>query len=130
MIPCTIAIFIPPIYLLSKDPLWITAGFILMGLIVGGKDTLNPAWLSERYPTEIRASAAGFVYHQGAIWGGFVAPVLTYYAVNQGMGFAMPMMIATMCSLVFLVLGVYLGPETRGKILVADLEIRKKEEFP
>lgn len=130
MIPCTIAIFIAPIYLLAKDPFWITAGFILMGLIVGGKDTLNPAWLSERFPTEIRASAAGFVYHQGAIWGGFVAPVLTYLAVERGMGFAMPMMYAIMGSLVFLVLGVYLGPETRGKILVADLEIRKREEFP
>lgn len=130
MIPCTIAIFISPIYLLSKDPLWIIAGFILMGLIVGGKDTLNPAWLSERFPTEIRASASGFVYHQGAIWGGFVAPVLTYFAVDQGMGFAMPMMYATIGSLIFLVLGVYLGPETKGKILVADLEIRKREEFP
>ena len=76
MIPCTIALFISPIYLTTTDPFWITFGFILMGLIVGGKDTLNPAWLSERFPTEIRASASGFVYHQGAIWGGFVAPVL------------------------------------------------------
>ena len=130
MIPCTIALFISPIYLMTKDPVIITAGFILMGLIVGGKDTLNPAWLSERFPTEIRASAAGFVYHQGAIWGGFVAPVLTYYAVDQKMGFAMPMMYATIGSLVFLILGVYLGPETRGKVLTAELEIFKKEVTP
>jgi len=100
-----------------------------MGLIVGGKDTLNPAWLSERFPTEIRASAAGFCYHQGAIWGGFVAPVITYLAIDRGMGFAMPMMYVTIGSLLFLIVGVYLGPETKGKILVADLEIRKKEQF-
>ncbi|MGE0417841.1 MAG: MFS transporter [Acetobacteraceae bacterium] len=130
MIPCTIAIFIAPIYLTTTDPLWVTGGFLLMGLIVGGKDTLNPAWLSERFPTEIRASAAGFVYHQGAIWGGFVAPTLAYFAINQGMGFAKPMMYATMGSLVVLVIAVFLGPETKGKELVADVEIFKKEEFP
>ena len=130
MIPCTIALFISPIYLTTTDPFWITFGFILMGLIVGGKDTLNPAWLSERFPTEIRASASGFVYHQGAIWGGFVAPVLTYFAVDKGMGFAVPMMWATIISLLFLVVGVYLGPETKGKVLVADLEVFKKEEYP
>jgi MFS transporter, SHS family, lactate transporter len=50
--------------------------------------------------------------------------------VNQGMGFAKPMMIATMGSLVVLVIGVFLGPETKGKVLVADLEIFKQEEFP
>src|SRR5690606_27019306 len=60
MIPCTIAIFVAPTYLVTTDPLWVSAGFLLMGLVVGGKDTLNPAWLSERFPTEIRASAAGF----------------------------------------------------------------------
>jgi SHS family lactate transporter-like MFS transporter len=130
MIPCTIAIFITPIYLTTKEPLWFMVGFLLQALVVGGKDTLNPAWLSERFPTEIRASAAGFVYHQGAIWGGFVAPALTWFAVNQGMGFAKPMMIATMGSLVVLVIGVFLGPETKGKVLVADLEIFKQEEFP
>ena len=130
MIPCTIAIFITPIYLTTRDPLVFTFGFLLQALIVGGKDTLNPAWLSERFPTEIRATAAGFVYHQGAIWGGFVAPVLTWFAMNQGMGFAKPMMIATMGSLVVLVLAVFLGPETKGKVLTADLEIFEKEEFP
>jgi SHS family lactate transporter-like MFS transporter len=130
MIPCTIAIFITPIYLMTRDPLVFTLGFLLQALIVGGKDTLNPAWLSERYPTEIRASAAGFVYHQGAIWGGFVAPVLTYLAVERQMGFALPMMVATMGGLVVLIIAVFLGPETKGKVLVADLEIFEREEYP
>jgi hypothetical protein len=40
------------------------------------------------------------------------------------------MMIATMGSLVVLVLGVFLGPETKGKILVPDLEVFGREEFP
>ena len=130
MIPCILAIFITPIYLTTTVPLVFTLGFLLQALVVGGKDTLNPAWLSERFPTEIRASAAGFVYHQGAIWGGFVAPVLAYFAVERGMGFAAPMMYATIGSLIVLIIAVYLGPETRGKALVAELEVYGKEEYP
>ena len=97
---------------------------------MGGKDSQNPAWLSERFPTEIRATAAGFVYHQGAIWGGFVAPVLVYFAVDQKMGFALPMMIGTMGSLVVLLIAVFLGPETRGKVLTADVEVIKDRTAP
>jgi MFS transporter, SHS family, lactate transporter len=123
MIPCTVAIFITPIYLTTTVPIVFILGFLLQALVVGGKDTLNPAWLSERFPTEVRASAAGFVYHQGAIWGAFVAPLLSYFAVERHMGFAWPMMVSTMASLVVLVVGVALGPETKGKVLTADLEV-------
>ena len=130
MIPCTVAIFVTPIYLTTRSPLVFIFGFLLQALIVGGKDTLNPAWLSERFPTEIRASAAGFVYHQGAIWGAFVAPLLSYYAVERHMGFAWPMMVSTMVSLVVLVIGVALGPETKGKILTSNVEVFEKEEYP
>ena len=73
-----------PLYLIAR---LIRAGslvfFLLMICFVGGKDALNPGWLSERFPTEVRATAAGFVYHQGAVWGAAVAPLLTYFAVNQ-----------------------------------------------
>ena len=130
MIPCTIGIFITPIYLMTTDPFWIIFGFILQAMFVGGKDSQNPAWLSERFPTEVRATAAGFVYHQGAIWGGFVAPVIVYFAVDKSMGFAMPMMIGTAGSLVILVIAVFLGPETKGKVLTADIEVIKVAEIP
>ena len=130
MIPCTIGIFITPLYLMTTDPLWIVSGFILQALFVGGKDSQNPSWLSERFPTEVRATAAGFVYHQGAIWGGFVAPVIAYFAVDQKMGFALPMMIGTAGWLVILVIAVFLGPETKGKVLTADIEVFKVAEVP
>src|SRR4030088_1289720 len=106
---------------------WFLASFLLFICFVGGKDALNPCWLSERFPTEIRATAAGFVYHQGAVWGAAVAPLLTYFAINQNMVFALPMMIGTMGSLVVLVIAVYLGPETKGKVMTADLEVIKAE---
>jgi len=127
MIPCTISILLVPIYLRTTDPTWFLMTFMLFICFVGGKDALNPGWLSERFPTEVRATAAGFVYHQGAIWGAAVAPVLTYFAVNQGMGFAQPMMYATIGSLVVYVIAVFLGPETKGKVMTADLEVIKVE---
>ena len=130
MLPCAIAIFLVPIYLTTTDPIWFLVTFLVFICFVGGKDALNPGWLSERFPTEVRATAAGFVYHQGAIWGAAVAPLLTYFAVNQGMGFVKPMMYATIGSLIVYVVAVFLGPETRGKVLVADLEVFGKEEYP
>ena len=53
--------------------------------------------------------------------------MLTYFAVNQGMGFAKPMMYATIGSLVVYVIAVFLGPETKGKVMTADLEVIKVE---
>src|SRR5258706_10518561 len=60
-----------------------------------------------------------------AIWGGLVAPVLTYLAVQMNFGFAMPIMISTILFLVLVVISVLLGPETKGKTLTADLEVIK-----
>jgi SHS family lactate transporter-like MFS transporter len=123
MIPCTIAIFLVPFYLMTTDPALFLGLFLLTICFVGGKDALNPGWLSERFPTEVRATAAGFVYHQGAVWGAAVAPLLTYFAVNQQMGFAKPMMYGTVGSLIVYVIAVYLGPETQGKVMTAELEV-------
>ncbi|MDP1749599.1 MAG: MFS transporter [Reyranella sp.] len=123
MIPAAIGIFIAPLYLWTLDPMWIIGGFILQGLFGGSIYGQNPSYLSERFPTEVRATASGFVYHQGAIWGGLVAPVLTYFAIEMKMGFAMPMLISTTIFLLVVIVAVALGPETKGKKLTADLEI-------
>ena len=131
MVPCTVAIFLVPLYLSTTDPSWFLGWFLGLFLLTigfaGGKDALNPGWLSERYPTEIRATAAGFVYHQGAVWGAAVAPLLTYFAVNWHMGFAAPMMYGTVGSLIVYVIAVYLGPETKGKVMTAELEVIEAE---
>src|SRR6266852_5288632 len=75
MIPAAIAVPIAPIYLFTSDPLWITIGFGLQGAFGGALYSQLPSYLSERFPTEVRATASAFCYHQGAIFGGFVAPV-------------------------------------------------------
>ena len=122
-IPAIIGIFVAPLYLYTRDPVWIVAGFILQGFFLGSIYGQNPSYLCERFPTEVRATASGFVYHQGAIFGGFIAPVLSYFANEMKMGYAAPMMISTMVFAVLVVIFVWLGPETRGKHLTANLEV-------
>ena len=130
IVPAFIAMFVTPLYLWTQDPFWIISGFIIQGIFGGSIYGQNPSYLSERFPTEVRATASGFVYHQGAIWGGLIAPVLTYMAVQMGMGFAMPMMISTIFFLAIVIIAVLLGPETKGKHLTADLEVVKVAPQP
>ena len=87
IIPAVIALAITPFYLFTSDYLTMAIAFSLQGLFGGAIYGQNPSYLSERFPTEVRATAAGFCYHQGAILGGLVAPVLTYLAVNYNVGF-------------------------------------------
>jgi len=123
MIPCAIAIPIAPIYLFTSDPFWITIGFGLQGAFGGALYSQLPSYLSERFPTEVRATASAFCYHQGAILGGFVAPVLAYFAVNYKIGYAIPMLVGTVAAAVSVLIALSLSPETRGKALVAELQV-------
>ncbi len=121
IIPAFIGIFVAPIYLLSDNYAWVAFGFILQGVFAGAIYGQNPAYLTERFPTEVRATASGFCYHQGAIWGGFTAPILTYLAINFHLGFGLPMLIGTAGGAISFCLALLCGPETKGKVLVADL---------
>jgi SHS family lactate transporter-like MFS transporter len=123
IIPAIIGFFIAPIYLLTTDYTTMVIAFSIQGLFAGAIYGQNPSYANERFPTEIRATAAAFCYHFGAVVAGFVTPILTWFAVQQGMGFAKPMLIGTCGGLISFVVALLLGPETRGKKLVADLEI-------
>jgi len=122
IIPAFLTIPVAPLYLLTGSYAMIVVFFALQGAFGGGGMHVQyPAYLSERFPTEVRATASGFVYHQGAIFGGLVAPVLAYVAATWQIGFAIPMLIGTTVSCVSLLLAMAVSPETRGKELVADL---------
>ncbi len=123
IIPAIIALVITPFYLLTNDYLILAIAFSLQGLFGGAIYGQNPSYLSERFPTEVRATAAGFCYHQGAIWGGLIAPVLTYIAVNYNVGFGVAMMIGTIVGLVSFITALLLGPETKGQILHSDVVV-------
>jgi SHS family lactate transporter-like MFS transporter len=123
IIPAAIAVPIAPIYLFTSDPLWITIGFGLQGAFGGALYSQLPSYLSERFPTEVRATASAFCYHQGAIFGGFVAPVLAYFAVNFHLGYGLPMAAGTIVAAVSVVIALLLSPETMGQELTADLVV-------
>jgi SHS family lactate transporter-like MFS transporter len=124
IIPGVIGIPVSLIYLLIPDYTWVVVGFALQGMFaLGGMHVHYPAYLSERFPTEVRATAAGFCYHQGAIWGGLAGPVLVGYATRNHVALSGPILVTTIVCLVIFVIAVYLGPETRGKELVPDLVV-------
>ena len=123
IIPAAIAIPIAPIYLFTSSELWITIGFGLQGAFGGALYSQLPSYLSERFPTEVRATASAFCYHQGAIFGGLVAPILAFCAVNFNLGYAVPMLVGTVVAAASVVISLLLSPETKGKVLSAELSV-------
>jgi SHS family lactate transporter-like MFS transporter len=123
IIPSAVAVFIAPFYLLTTSFAWIVAAFILQGIFGGSVYSQQPTYLSERFPTEVRATAVGFCFHQGAIFGGFVPIVLTFFAEYFRIGLAIPMLAGTVLGATGIVISLLISPETRGKELVADLEV-------
>jgi MFS transporter, SHS family, lactate transporter len=82
-----------------------------------------PSYLTERFPTEIRGTATGFCYHVGAIPGAMVPPILTFFAINWHLGFAIPMAIGTLFGLGNFILSLVFGPETRGTEMSPELVV-------
>ncbi len=66
ILPALIAIPIAPLYLLTHNFTLIWWAFVIQGAFgSGGFASQAPSYLAERFPTEVRATAAGFCYHQG-----------------------------------------------------------------
>src|SRR5271156_4209044 len=123
MIPAAIAIPIAPLYLFTGSEFWITVGIGLQGAFGGALYSQLPSYLAERFPTEVRATASAFCYHQGAIFGGLVAPILAFIAVNFNVGYAVPMLIGTVVAAASVVISLLLSPETKGTVLMAELQV-------
>ncbi len=49
--------------------------------------------------------------------------MLTYFAVNYQLGFAIPMLIGTTLGLVSVVIALLLSPETKGHVFTSDLVV-------
>jgi MFS transporter, SHS family, lactate transporter len=124
IIPALIAVPLAPFYLLNTNLLWIVIGFVAQGFCAGGgmQGQMVP-YLNERFPTEIRATATAFCYHQAAIFGGFVPLILTFFADRFGTGFAIPMIIGTCLGALSWAASLAFAPETKGKVLVPDLVV-------
>jgi len=124
ILPALFAIPVTPLYLLTDNYTMIVVFFALQGCFgAGGIYGQNASYMTERFPTEVRATASGFCYHQGAIFGGLVGPIMAYAAVTWHVGFAIPMLIGTWIGLASFILALLLGPETKGRQMVADLTV-------
>jgi SHS family lactate transporter-like MFS transporter len=122
LVPAVLTLPVIPLYLMTENYTMIVVFYALQGAFGGGgMHSQYPHYLAERFPTEVRATASGFCYHQGAILGGFVPPVLTYFAITWNVGFAIPMMIGTTVGCLSIIGSILLSPETRGKELVAEV---------
>ncbi len=124
IIPAIIGCAIAPLYLNTTDLTWITIGFALQGAFAGAIYGLQPAYLTERFPTEVRGTASAFCYHFGTILGGLVPPAITYLAVDKGLGFPGPMLYGTILGAVVAVIALSLSPETNGTVFKSDLTVK------
>jgi SHS family lactate transporter-like MFS transporter len=124
ILPAILAMPIAPLYLLTQDYTTIVIFCALQGAAgAGGMYGQNAAYLTERFPTEVRATASGFCYHQGAIFGGLTGPIIAYAAASWGSGLGLPMVIGTLGGCISFILALLLSPETRGVALKADLGV-------
>ena len=121
VIVTAIGCIVAPCYLLTRDINWIIGGFVVQGAFSGTIVTLAPAYLTERFPTGVRSTAAGFCYHVGIVFGALVPVGVSYLAIEGHMGFAMPLLIATWFGSANLLAALLFGPETKGKVFVPDL---------
>jgi SHS family lactate transporter-like MFS transporter len=123
IVPAVLGILVTPTYLLTTDPTWIVMGFLVQAVFAGAIYSQLPSYLNERFPTEVRATASAFCYHQGAIFGGAVAPILTYFAVDYQLGYGIPMLIGTTLGLVNVIAALLISPETKGHVFQSDLVV-------
>jgi SHS family lactate transporter-like MFS transporter len=124
IIPAALGVPTAFLYLMTQDYTLIVIGFALQGMFAcGGMHVQYPAYLSERFPTEVRATAVAFCFHQGAIWGGLISPLLIWYATTNQLALSGPILVTTVVGLGIFLVAVLLSPETKGKVLVADLSV-------
>jgi SHS family lactate transporter-like MFS transporter len=124
VIPAALGLPTAFLYLMTDNYTLIVIGFAMQGMFAcGGMHAQYPAYLSERFPTEVRATAVAFCFHQGAIWGGLISPLLIWYASSHQMELSIPILVTTVVGLVVFLVAVLLSPETKGKVLVSELTV-------
>jgi SHS family lactate transporter-like MFS transporter len=107
-----------PLYVLSAHPNQLLLGALLMGLFGAGMWGVVPTYLTERFPTAVRAVGTGFCYHAGAALAAFT-PFVVGALQDRGWSLHEAMAACIVSSLVIVVAMLWSGPETRGAQLTA-----------
>ncbi len=106
-----------PIFAFPVATPWLLVGAAVMGAFATGNFGIMPGYLSERFPTAVRAGGAGFAYHVGAALAS-VAPSLVGALVDRGLPLERAMSYCILVSGAAVIVAMWLGPETRGRTLV------------
>jgi len=112
---------VAPMYLLTDNLSWIIVGFVVQGFFGASLTGVAPSYMAEHFPTEVRATASGFCYHTAVIFAGLVPPLISYFAIERHMGFAVPMLISTIFGAANVIIAVLISPETKGTVFVSEL---------
>ena len=104
-----------PMYLFTANTWLLLCGAFLVGVGTGNFG-MTPTYLSERFPTAVRAAGAGFAYQAG---GGLAAvtPTVIGMLEDGGMPLASAMTWCIVISGLIVIVMLALGPETRDRDL-------------
>jgi SHS family lactate transporter-like MFS transporter len=120
-IAASLGVIMIPLYLYADSTVGGWVGALLMGVCGHGAWGVVPSYLSERFPTVVRSGGSGLAYHAGAALGA-VTPTVIGRLQDRGMALADSMAIGIGISGLLIVALVWIGPETRGRLLTADGE--------
>ena len=111
-----IALAIPVFYGLYTTDSAIERAYYTMILIIVATTGFGPipAFLSERFPTEMRNSASGFIYNGGLIFGSW-APLIAVTMLSKGGTELIPILLGIniMIGSIIILIGAKINPETK-----------------
>ena len=113
-----IGVFVIPLYLFATSAALLWTGALAMGFFGAGNFGIVPAYLTERFPTIARAVGAGFAYHVGAGLGS-ATPTIVGALSDRGLPLATSMAFCIAASGLILIVLIWMGPETRGRVFHA-----------
>jgi MFS family permease len=111
---CSFAIVVLYTYLPISDRAMLFLGFPLGFFTQGIYGAIGP-FLSEQFPTSIRATGQGFAYSFGRAVGAFVPPTVGTLSATMPLGQAIG--VVSLFGYGLIVITTFFLPETRGKLL-------------
>ena len=124
ILPAIGGLVVTPLYLFTQDYTMIVVFFGLQGMFAAAASMAKiPSYLSERFPTEVRATAAGSAITKARSLAGSPhrsSPTSPSTGI-LALPFRWPS--APLGGLVSFIVALALGPETRGKHLTAELGV-------
>ena len=108
-----VCLLVTPLFVEVHSPSRLLLGAVLMGISGMGVWGIIPSYLTERFPTAVRAVGPGIAYHVGAAVGS-LTPTLIGALQDRGILLATAMTVCIAIACVIVTAIIWLGPETRG----------------